>query len=197
MIPTGPVLPEEIHLEVVGSKNPKDAWIDAVWEFHHGKCSNCGQAEHVSVRMIVPEEAGGKLVLSNGIVLCRTCDVAKTAVEKAQASGKTPRRPVNVWVSKGLYEQVHTALKTKNGFRSMGSLVRHMMGMMAETPERFDDLSQWQDQGSDVKVNLWVDQKDYDVFKTVLSDKNLTVTEGVKGLLLMYTDEAAPGRRNA
>lgn len=195
MDPTVPILPEQIEI-LTKPENPKDSWVRAVWEEFNGKCVNCGTDERVSVRMIVPEDAGGKLVVSNGTILCRTCEVAKTAVEKAEAAGKTPRRPVNVWVSQNLYNQVQTSLKTKNGFRSMGSLVRHMMRIMVETPDRFEDLSQYQDQGSDVKINLWLDQVAYDTFKIAMSDKNLTVTEGVKGLLLMYLVEADPGRRN-
>jgi hypothetical protein len=70
-----------------------------------------------------------------------------------------------------------------------------MMGLVVESPGRFSDLHNYQDRGSDLKVNLWVDAEDYDQFKGVLADRNLTVTDGIKGLMLLYTTEGAPSVR--
>jgi len=145
--------------------------------------------------MHVPEAAGGQHVLSNGYLICRTCEVAKTAVAKAEEHGTTPKRPICVWISRKLYDNRQQTLQTRIGFSSMAGLSRCMMKLLVEDPDRFSDLANYQDRGSDLKINLWVDASDYDRFKTVLSDKNLTVTDGIKALMLLYTTEGAPSVR--
>ena len=169
----------------------RDSWTRGVWEHYGGLCSNCGSNHYVAVRMMVPEAAGGQFVLTNGTTICRTCEVAQAAVRKAGETGATPRRPICVWISRRLYDSLQTSLKTRNGFNSMAGLTRAMMKLVVEHPERFADLDNYQDRGSDLKINLWVDADDYDRFKGVLTDRNLSVTDGVKGLLLMYTTEGA------
>lgn len=173
----------------------RDAWVHAVWEHYGGKCANCGADHNVVVRMVVPEAAGGQLVLTNGTTLCRTCEVAQNAVWKAEQTGSTPKRPICVWISRKLYESLQATLSTKNGFNSMAGLIRYMMGLVVESPDRFSDLQNYQNRGSDLKVNLWVDAEAYDRFKGVLADRNLTVTDGIKGLMLLYTTEGAPSVR--
>jgi len=195
---TDPLSPtDESAVEVLqsGAKSRQDAWIRAVWEHYGGKCGNCGCAENVTVRMHVPEAAGGQFVLTNGYLICRTCEVANAAVRKAEETGKTPKRPICVWISRKLYDSVQTSLSTRNGFSSMAGLTRYMMKLVVEDPARFSDLENYQDRGSDLKINLWVDAADYDRFKGVLSDRNLTVTDGIKGLMLLYTTESAPSVR--
>ena len=189
----------EAHVEFIKAtkEDERTQWIDAVWKNFRGKCAGCGSDNNVAVKMIVPEEAGGKLVVENGTIICRTCEVARSAVEKAREAGETPRRPVNVWVSRKLYDSIHEALDTKNGFTSMGSMARYMMGLLVETPSRFEDLQNWQDRGSEVKINLWLDQSAYESFKEVVADRNMTVTDGIKGLMLMYTEEGAPSKRRS
>jgi hypothetical protein len=190
------VIPEK-YIELIKSAedDPKQQWIRAVWDRSGGICSNCGSDSHLSVRMIVPEEAGGKLVVSNGMIICRTCEVAKAAVEKAKETGDIPRRPVNVWISRKLYTSLQDSLKSRNGFRSMGPLARYMIGLLVDNPDRFSDLDQYQDRGSDVKINLWLEQEAYESFKQLLNDRNMTVTDGIKGLMLMYTEEGVPSKR--
>jgi hypothetical protein len=193
---TDPTLPEDcVEFLKTNEMSRHDAWVHAVWEHYGGKCANCGSDQNVAVRMVVPELAGGQLVLTNGVTVCRTCEVAQTAVRKAEQSGVTPKRPICVWVSRKLYDSLQDTLNTKNGFNSMASLIRYMMGLVVEAPGRFSDLSNYQDRGSDLKVNLWVDAEDYDQFKGVLADRNLTVTDGIKGLMLLYTTEGAPSVR--
>lgn len=171
-------------------------WRNEVWDAHKGCCAGCGGDEHVVVLMTIPLEAGGKLVSENGTTVCRVCQVATKAIEKA-SEGKPNRRPINIWVSKGLYERLNTSLDSGRGFRSMGSLVRFMMGLVATEPSRFQDLDLYQDPGTDVKINLWVERPVYDSFKGVLADMGMTVTGAIKGLLLMYVSEAEPAfRRN-
>jgi len=171
-------------------------WRNSVWDAHKGCCAGCGGDEHVVVLMTVPEEAGGKLVLENGTTVCRVCQVASKAIEKA-SEGKQNRRPINIWVSKDLYERLNVSLDSGHGFRSMGSLVRFMMGLVVTDAKRFHDLPLYQDTGSDVKINLWVERPVYDEFKAVLSEMDMTVTGAIKGLLLMYVSDAEPAfRRN-
>lgn len=176
-------------------KSKPDAWFRAVWEHYGGKCGNCGTDQNVAVRMVVPVAAGGLWVLTNGVTICRTCEVAQTAVRKAEETGVTPKRPICVWISRKLYDSLQSSLSKKNGFNSMAGLTRYMMKLVVEHPARFSDLDNYQDRGSDLKVNLWVDAADYERFKGVLADRNLTVTDGIKGLMLLYTTEGAPSVR--
>jgi hypothetical protein len=194
-IPSIPINEDVVEFLQASDKSKEDAWFRAVWEHYGGKCGNCGSDQNIAVRMIVPEAAGGKAVLTNGHVICRTCEVAQTAVRKAEEHGIIPKRPICVWVSRKLYDTIQEALQSKNGFNSMAGLTRYMMKLLVEHPERFSDLENYQDRGSDLKINLWVDAEDYDRFKSVLSDRNLTVTDGIKGLMLLYTTESAPSAR--
>jgi len=55
-------------------------------------------------------------------------------------------------------------------------------------PELYEDLQSWQDAGSDVKVNGWVDGAQYEVFKGMCQERNLSYTDALKGLLLVAVD---------
>lgn len=167
----------------------KSQWILDVFERFNNKCSNCGAEYNLHARMIVPPEAGGKYVVENGVVVCRVCEMAASAALHAKAKGKD-RRPINVWISRALYGKLQDALSQRNGFSSMGSLVRSLMHMVVEEEQQFADLSNYQDQGSDVKINVWVDLSVYDDFKKIVGDQNLTVTDAIKGLIMMYEGEA-------
>lgn len=179
-------------IEVLRKPTPaeiKSQWILEVFERYNNKCSNCGAEYSLHARMIVPEEAGGKYVVENGVVLCRVCEMAASASLHAKTKGRE-RRPINVWISRALHGKLQNALTERNGFSSMGSLVRSLMQMMVEEQGQFDDLSNYQDQGSDVKINVWVDTEVYDDFKKIVGDQNLTVTDAIKGLIMMYEGEA-------
>ncbi len=169
------------------------SWKLAIFDKYNGQCANCGSDDHVSVVMLVPEAAGGRYVLSNGYTICRVCRVAAKAVEKAAETGKsTHRRPINLWISQQLYGQLTASLETRKGFSSMGSLVRYMMGIFVEDPSKFEDVRLYQDHAAEVKINLWVDPADYDLFKQALGKLGLSVTEAVRALLVMYVAEATP-----
>jgi hypothetical protein len=161
-------------------------WEAAILERARDKCSNCGSTHKVRVCMIVPLEAGGKLLLENGTTLCRACEMAAEVVTRASPGGA--ERPVNFWVSRRLYDKI----KALNGFTSTGSLVRFLMGKFVTDAERFDDLAQWQENGSDVKINVWVDRKIYETFKTTVSDRGMTVTDALKALIRVYEEETDP-----
>ena len=174
-------------------------WLEGVWERSNGLCAGCGSDDKVRVRMIVPRDAGGKWVAENGTTICRCCEVATEALIKSKAGKQTDRRPVNVWLSRKLYNHLTMALESQSGFGSMGSLARYMMGLYVEAPDRFEDLGNYQDpqdpeQGK-VKINLHVFREHYMEFRQTLLDHGMTVADGLRGLFLLYVTEGDPDRR--
>lgn len=163
-------------------------WEKEVLHQHQGHCANCGGTDRLKVHMVVPTEAGGKLVVENGTVLCRTCEMAKDAVGR-EARG-AERRPVNFWVSRKLYTRIDESLRTRNGFVSIGSLVRYLMTKYVTDPDRFDDIERYQDFGAaEVKLNVWVDADTYETFREVLGKQRMTVTDALKALIQVYDEE--------
>lgn len=169
----------------------KESWTSRVWEACGGICSNCGSKERLKVRMIVPREAGGKEAVSNGILLCRTCELAREISMKVPqpASGERTR-PINFFVSKDLHRKLKNGLAADYGFRSVSALVRYLMSKYVRDAEQFDDLKWYQQGGSDVKVNVWVDRDMYDRFREITTRSGVTVTETLRGLIRMYEAEA-------
>ena len=129
----------------------KHLFEQAVLERSKDLCANCGGNHKVRARMIVPLEAGGKFSFDNGTTLCRACEMATSVVSRSQKG--QAKRPVNFWVSHRMFEKV----KQLNGFNSTGSLVRFLMDKFVENPGQFDDLHLWQEEGTDLKINVWVD----------------------------------------
>ena len=158
----------------------------AVLERAKDKCANCGSSHKVKARMIVPREAGGKFSFDNGTTLCRACEMASSVVSRS-AKGAS-RRPINFWVSHRMYEKV----KKLNGFNSTGSLVRFLMSKFVEGPNQFDDLHLWQEDGTDMKINVWVPASTYETFKDMVNERGMTVTDSFKALIRMYEEEAEP-----
>jgi hypothetical protein len=168
----------------------RKVWEAQVRANHRNKCANCGGVERLRVFMLVPEEAGGRLLDTNGTLLCRACEMAKEAAERA--TSPQYRRLVNFWVSQKLHARIEDALRIREGFVSLGHLVRYMMSKFVTDPVRFDDIERYQDFGSsDVKVNVWVDADTYETFKQMLEQRRMTVTEAVKSLIQMYDEETA------
>jgi len=185
---------QDVHVEFVKGLDPgkmTDAQKYALWEQKvleraKDKCSNCGSTHKTRVKMIVPAEVGGQLSFENSSVLCRACEMAADVAGRS-ATGSA-ERPVNFWVSRRLYNKI----KELNGFSSTGSLVRYLMSKYVTDQSRFDDLAQWQDEGSDLKINIWVDRSIYETFKTTVNAEGMTVTDALKALIRMYEDEAEP-----
>jgi len=176
-------------LEIVKGDDRRSSWESVVLSEGRGKCANCGSEDRLRARMIVPEVAGGKLIPSNGIVLCRTCELAMdTASRYVEPSQK--KRPVNFWVSKKLYDRLHNESE-KTSFKSMAGLVRFLMTKYVSDPDRFDDLGNYQDSGTDVKVNVWVESDIYERFKELVDRRGSTVTDALKGLIGMFENEAS------
>jgi len=175
-------------LEVVEG-NTQRAWDAVVMAEARGKCANCGSEDRLRPRMVVPEVAGGKLIPSNGIVLCRTCELAMDSAGRYVEPGQM-KRPVNFWVSKKLYDRLQNESE-KTSFKSMAGLVRFLMTKYVSDPDRFDDLAQYQDVGTDVKVNVWVESGIYGRFKELVDRRGSTVTDALKGLIGMFENEAS------
>ena len=167
------------------------SWATRVLEACGGQCSNCGSTHRLKVRMIVPKDAGGQEVVSNGTLLCRTCELAREInTKRPQPASGEHSRPINFFVSHGLHEKLQNGLASDNGFRSVSALVRYLMAKFVTDSDEFDDLSMYQDSGSDVKVNVWVGRDIYARFKAITDKNGTTVTDTLKGLIRMYEAEA-------
>jgi hypothetical protein len=154
------------------------------------RCANCGSDEKLREKMIVPEEAKGTRIESNLVVLCRACSLAADSAVKAHSKGT---RPVNFWVSRELHTRLLNGLGERNGFHSMGQMVRFLMSRYVTDQDLFDDLYQYQDsRAAEVKVNVWVEASEYGTFKTLVDYEGHTVTETLKCLIRMYECEVEP-----
>jgi hypothetical protein len=172
-------------------RSDADNWVTQVFEHCRNQCSNCGNDDRLRVKLAVPEEAGGQRVLSNAFLICRPCEMASEIVNRSTspASGQTTR-PINFWISRTLYDHVQNGLARKYGFKSVSSLVRFLMSKYVVDSGLFDDIGRYQDDGADVKVNVWVSRVTYETFKSLTDKNGLTVTGALKGLMRMYEIEA-------
>lgn len=168
----------------------QESWATRVFDACNGKCSNCGSEHRLKVRMIVPESSGGQRVVSNGTLLCRTCELAREiSLKVPQPASGERTRPINFFVSQELHRKLQNGLATKYGFRSVSALVRFLMAKFVAESDDFDDIDMYQDGGSDVKVNVWVGRDVYANFKAITDRNGTTVTETLKGLIRMYEAE--------
>jgi len=164
------------------------AWRNRVLERSRNVCGNCGGDVRLEVHFVVPLEAGGSYVDTNGYVLCRGCEMAREAANKRSNS---ERRPINFWVSSYLYSLLDRLTQPGNRFTSMGSLIRYLISFYCMSPSRFDDLPNYQDRGTDSKVNAWVANDAYTAFKAMVDARGMTVTDALKGLILLYAEQGS------
>lgn len=162
------------------------AWRNRVMERSRNVCGNCGGDVRLQVHFVVPIEAGGSYVDTNGYVLCRGCEMAREAANKRSDS---ERRPINFWVSHHLYSLLDRLTQPGNRFTSMGGLIRYLISFYCTSPTRFDDLPNYQDRGTDSKVNAWVAHDAYTAFKAMVDARGMTVTDALKGLILLYAEQ--------
>lgn len=174
----------------VGDLEDKRPWEQRVREAAKDRCSNCGGEDRTRVGMIVPLEAGGQTVTSNGVLLCRPCEMASESLNGGKRR-EQDRRILNFWVSRKLYDRIQQGIEGQSGFHSVSSLVRYLMSKYIVDEVRFDDLEQYQDSGADVKINVWVDIGSYATFKQLVDKRGLTVTDAVKNLILVYLETMA------
>lgn len=153
------------------------------------KCGNCGTDHKVRVKLVVPREAGGQLVETNAVVVCRACEMtADTAAILPGSEGA--RRIINFWVSRRLYDRMNTSTSSSRGLRSLSQFVRYLISSFVADEARFDDLDRYQDTDDpDVKVNVWVPIVDYEAFKKLVNERGLSVTDAVKSLIQMFDAE--------
>lgn len=181
---------ERVERLEVTAEDRRDSWVTRVYESCGGRCSNCGEKERLKVRMIVPEESGGRKTVGNGTLLCRTCELAREiSLRVPQPASGERTRPINFFVSSDLHGKLQNGLATSYGFRSVSALVRFLIAKYVGDPNEFDDLEMYQDGGSDVKVNVWVGRDMYENFKAITDRQGATVTDTLKGLIRMYETE--------
>lgn len=185
------IMVDEIERLVGTEEGSRRAWKREVLRRAKNRCANCGSRDRVKVQMLVPKDAGGEYVASNGFVLCRTCELAKVigSQELVPLSGGHTR-PVNFFVSSGLHARLSNGLVTNFGFKSVSALVRYLIDRYVDDPDRYEDVSLYQDGGSDVKINVWVDRDRYARFKELANGRKMTVTDTLKGLIRMHEVEA-------
>jgi hypothetical protein len=167
-------------------------WKDKVLERDGGRCVNCSGEDKVAACFVVPVEVGGNLRVSNGVTVCRECKIA------AESSRILPQRidnktPINFLISDKLHKTVNRYVHNGSKFGSVSALMRSMISSYIAQPELFEDLQMWQDNGSDVKVNGWVDGLQYQTFKGMCRSKGISYTDALKALLLVAIDGYKPG----
>jgi hypothetical protein len=168
-----------------------EEWKAKVLDRDGRSCVNCGSEEKVAACFVIPAEVGGTLRTSNGVTVCRECRIA------AESSRVLPQRidnktPINFLISRGLHDTVNKYVHNGSKFGSVSALMRSMISSFITQPELFEDLQGWQDEGSDVKVNGWVDGIQYQIFKGMCRNKGISYTDALKALLLVAVDGYQP-----
>jgi hypothetical protein len=166
-------------------------WKEKVLERDSSKCVNCDRHKRVAVCFIVPPEAGGNLRVSNGVVVCRDCRIASESARVLPARIEN-KAPINFFVSRRLHTHVDSFVHNGSKFGSVSALVRRMIYSFITEPDLYEDLKQWQDRGSEVRINGWVDGTQYGVFKEICSGLGMSYTDALKGLLLVAVEGYEP-----
>jgi 5-methylcytosine-specific restriction endonuclease McrA len=192
---------DQIYVEVpsVSDQRPNSspetfslqAWKAEVLDRDSRQCVNCGGEDKVAACFVVPVEVGGNLRVSNGVTVCRECRIA------AESSRVLPQRidnktPINFLISSSLHKVINQYVHNGSKFGSVSALMRSMISSYITQPELYEDLQSWQDDGSDVKVNGWVDGLQYQTFKGMCKSKGISYTDALKGLLLVAIDGYEP-----
>lgn len=179
-----PEVSETVTLKV----SARQVWDKAVRKAGKNLCANCGAQDHLKACLIVPEESGGELKPSNGVLLCRGCELrAGPRGLTAQPAG--PKRPINFWLSRQLYDQLQVGANL-TVFKSCGGLVRFLMTQYTLRPQDFEDLALHQPPSdADVKVNIWVDYDLYAKFRVCIEKQNVSVSAALRSLIVIFENE--------
>jgi hypothetical protein len=141
----------------------------------------------VAACFVIPSEAGGRIRIENGVSLCRECRIAAEGarVLPLRIDNKTP---INFLISNKLHDTIEKFAHNGSKFGSISALVRHMISSFITEPEMYEDIGMWQDFGSGVKINGWVDGSIYLTFKAMCQDRGMSYTDTLKSLLLVAVD---------
>ena len=156
-------------------------WEEQVRSYFRNACSGCGATESLEPTLVVPKRSGGQETIQNSALLCRKC-VFNKALESVEQGSNEPERLINFWVSSSLYEWMQNAPR----FKSMGAMVRFLMTQYVLHEKQYEDIEQYQDVGTDTKVNVWVYQDIYENFKALIDKRGMTITDAFKALLKRY-----------
>lgn len=190
--------PAEKFSKLLTVEQEKRALItQSVWERCENRCSNCGfnQPARIKLVFVVPEHAGGMFIPSNLTLLCRACEMAAEALDRNPPVSKdtTDSRLVNFYMSRQLYDRIDRGILAHQGFDSKGSLFRYLMTKFNENPERFSDMSMYEDSGDNkIKISIWCNHTIYEEFKTKVFALQKTVTDALISLVMLYEAEAEP-----
>jgi len=185
-----------IRYDVFGGivEEVKKSWDLEVYERYDHKCASCGTTELLKPQLIVPESRGGQRVITNGVLLCRACTVAKTTQGTALSGLKGNARPVNLWVSRELFTRldayVRQAAARQRGLTSRSALLRTIIEEYAANGDRYLELLI--EEPNDVRINFWVDDELYLKFQSRATSEGLTVAGALRSLLVVYLTELEP-----
>lgn len=186
---------EEPVEHVVVTRTYEQLWRDAVWDRFDHKCSNCGSTHRLRLRMIVPLNAGGRYVVDNGIIHCRTCEMASNAVSSVHGSDK---RPINFWVSSFVFQELEDQVEVSG--KSKAAIVRYLIQEYVQDPSRFDDLEkilEGRTKTNDVKICGWVERAPYEMFQSLVKERGLSVTDALCALIQVRKKETSSDNKEA
>ena len=163
------------------------AWKTKVLARDNRTCVNCLSTTNVAAWFVVPLEAGGHLNIGNGVTVCRDCRIAADS-KRALSQRIDNKTPINFLISDSLHRIVNQYVHNGSRFGSVSALVRSMISSYIAQPELYEDIQSWQDLGSSVKINGWIDGAEYETFKGMCRSKGISYTDALKGLLLVAID---------
>lgn len=166
----------------------------AVLESYGGCCAACGSSDGVSVELVVPESAGGRLLtddrrlwLSNGVAVCRACAFAKLHALR----GKEAKQPLNVYLARDLHARLTQYVHGASGLGSYALLLRMLLQDYVSHPGRYQDLGKRTTEpvGHDgCRVYVWLDAELYAAFKSAAAASDLSMTGVISALIACYLE---------
>lgn len=149
-------------------------------------CANCESSQQISERLIVPKEAGGLDKASNRVNLCRKCSFSMDRLASLSSNKTEGDISINFWVSNDFQRLLDEIILKDTHHKSIGSLVRYVINKFCENPFMFNDLDLYQDSENSIKRNVRVNSNQYNIFKSHLIARKITVTDTIKALIFIY-----------